>query len=68
LNPTEYAPSWDFGRQVRAARIDGVHYARVRRAGGACLAVFQDPAVRFDHLEFGAVLLEWDGAKSVRIA
>jgi RES domain-containing protein len=67
-HPTDYAPSWDFGRRVRAARLDGVRYPSVRMAGGACLAVFQNHAVRFDRVDLGAVILEWDGAKSVRIA
>lgn len=67
-DPTDYAPSWGYGRPVRAAHLDGVHYRSVRRRGGRCLGVFRNQAAAFSRVEFGAVILEWDGAISRRIA
>jgi hypothetical protein len=67
LNPSDYAASWNFGRRVRKAQLDGVNYLSVRAPGGTCLAIFENRAVQFHHVEFGAVLLEWDGSRSRRI-
>jgi len=67
-DPSGYGPSWGYGRLARAAGLDGVHYRSVRRRGGRCLAVFQDRAARFSQVVFGAVVLEWDGSCSRRIA
>lgn len=67
-DPAGYGPSWGYGRLVRTAGLDGVHYRSVRLRGGRCLAVFHDDAARFSHVAFGAVVLEWDGAASGRIA
>ena len=53
---------------ARAASLDGVHHRSERRRGGRCLAVFQAGAAAFSHMEFGAVVLEWDGTVSRRIA
>jgi len=66
--PDDYAPSWAFGQRVRRAGLPGVHYRSVRRRGGRCLAVFENGALRFLRAEPGAVLLEWDGLRSVRLA
>jgi hypothetical protein len=65
---SDYGSSWGYGRLVRAAGLDGVHYRSVRKRGGRCLAVFENRAVRFARVEFGAVVLEWDGTASRRIA
>jgi len=67
-DPADYGPSWGYGRLARAAGLDGVHYRSVRKRGGRCLAVFQSRAARFSHVVFGAVVLEWDGSCSRRIA
>ena len=67
-HPTDYAPSWAFGERARAAGRAGVHYRSVRRTGGRCLAVFDNRAATFLRVEFGAVVLEWDGGGSHRIA
>nr|WP_320132545.1 RES family NAD+ phosphorylase [uncultured Holophaga sp.] len=67
-DPGSYAASWAYARKARAAGLPGVHYRSVRRRGGRCLAVFAAAAVRFLRQEWGAVVLEWDGEKSVRIA
>lgn len=67
-DPASYAPSWRFARLARAAALEGVHYRSVRRRGGRCLAVFENRTVRFLRVEFGAVVLEWDGGASRRIA
>jgi hypothetical protein len=67
-DPATYAPSWGYGRRARGAGADGVHYRSVRRRGGRCLGVFRPPAAIFLRVEFGAVILEWDGRVSVRFA
>lgn len=67
-DPASYAPSWRFARLARAAALEGVHYRSVRRRGGRCLAVFEPRTARFLRVEFGAVVLEWDGSASQRIA
>ncbi len=67
-SPTDYAPSWVYGLNARLAALDGVHYRSVRRKGGSCAAAFQESALHFIRVEFGAVLLEWDGEQSRRIA
>lgn len=67
-HPSDYAPSWAFGARVRASNLAGVHYRSVRREGGRCLAVFDARAAVFQRADFGAVVLEWDGAASRRIA
>lgn len=67
-DPGSYVASWAFARRVRAACFDGVHYRSVRRRGGRCLGVFTNPAAIFSRVEFGAVVLEWDGSVSRRIA
>ena len=67
-DPSNYAPSWSFGRLARAAGLAGVHYRSVRRRGGRCLALFENRAARFLRVEFGAVVLEWDGRGSRRVA
>ena len=66
--PAGYGPSWGYGRLARAAGLDGVHYRSVRLRGGRCLAVFRNQAAGFSHVAFGAVVLEWDGRASRRIA
>lgn len=66
--PEDYSASWAYGRQVRQAGLPGVHYRSVRKRGGRCLAVFEKRPVRFLRFEFGAVILEWDGMRSARIA
>ena len=63
-----HAASWAYARNVRAACLDGVHYRSIRRRGGRCLGVFTNPAATFSRVEFGAVVLEWDGSASRRIA
>ena len=65
--PEDYGPSWAYGANARAAGLAGVHYRSVRRKAGLCLAVFEDAAAVFLRVEFGAVILEWDGAVSRRI-
>lgn len=67
-DPVDYAPSWSYGRRARAAGLEGVHFRSVRRRGGRCLAVFTNRAARFLRVEDGAVVLEWDGTTSRRIA
>ena len=67
-DPVSYVASWAYARHVRAACLDGVHYRSVRRRGGRCLGVFVGPVATFSRVEFGAVVLEWDGATSRRIA
>ena len=65
---TDYSASWGFARQVRAANLAGVRFLSARRRGGVCLAVFDHVMVEFKRVEFGAVVLEWDGARVQRIA
>jgi len=67
-NPSDYAASWAFGRRARAAGFPGIHYRSVRKRGGRCLAVFEQAVVRFLRFELGAVILEWDGRASKRMA
>jgi hypothetical protein len=67
-DPSNYAPSWGYGRRARAQGLQGVHYRSVRNRRGRCLAIFEERAVRFLRIQFGAVLLEWDGTVSRRIA
>jgi hypothetical protein len=67
-DPEDYGPSWGFGRRARAASLDGIRYLSARRAEACCLAVFQARAARFRRTEPGAILLEWDGIRSRRIA
>jgi hypothetical protein len=64
----DYGPSWAFGRRVLTAELAGVHYRSVRSKGGHCLAVLKNQAITFLRVEFGAVVLEWDGFASHRIA
>ena len=66
--PDDLAPSWAFGNHARALGLAGVHYRSVRRRGGRCLAVFDGRKVVLLRAELGAVVLEWDGAVSRRIA
>ncbi len=66
--PDDYGPSWAYGLRARADGWDGVHFRSVRHRGGWCLAVFQERAVRFQEALWGAIVLAWDGARSVRIA
>lgn len=67
-DPVSYTASWAYSRCIRAACLDGVHYRSVRKRGGRCLGVFVSPAATFSRVEFGAVVLEWDGSASRRIA
>lgn len=67
-DPISYAASWACARLIRAACLDGVHYRSVRRRGGRCLGVFTTSAATFSRAELGAVVLEWDGSTSRRIA
>lgn len=67
-DPGDYGPSWAFGARARSGGLDGVHYGSARREDARCLAVFQARAVRYRRTEAGAVLLEWDGTTSRRIA
>lgn len=66
--PGDYGPSWAYGLRVHAANLAGVHYRSVRNRGGRCLALFKGQAVTFLRAELGAVVLEWDGLASHRIA
>ena len=66
--PADYAPSWDYGRRVRELGLAGVHYRSVRRRGGRCLAVYDGRRVALLKAEMGAVILEWNGTASIRIA
>jgi hypothetical protein len=66
--PSNYSPSWAHGRKVRALGLDGVHFRSVRQAGGLCLALFEERALTFSRVEFGAVVLEWNGTNSTRLA
>lgn len=68
MRADDYGPSWTFGRKVRAAGLDGIRYPSVRALPGTCLAVLEERAVRFDRVEFGAIVLEWDGSHSNRMA
>lgn len=68
LHPSDYGPSWAFGREVRLARLDGVRFPSVRQPSGLCLAVFEPRAVTFRQAELGAVVLAWNGTASTRIA
>ena len=68
LHPSDYGPSWAFGRQVRQARLEGVHFPSVRQPSGLCLAVFEHRAVTFRQMVLGAVVLAWNGTASTRIA
>ena len=67
-NPSDYSASWAFGRRARATGFPGIHYRSVRKRGGRCLGVFEQTAVRFLRFELGAVILEWDGQASRRMA
>ena len=67
-DPSSHGPSWGYSRLARTAGLDGVHYRSARRRGGRCLAVFRNRAAAFSHVEYGAVVLEWDGTVSRRIA
>lgn len=67
-DPLDYSPSWSYGRRARAAGLEGVHFRSVRRRGGRCLAVFENRTIRFLRWGDGAVVLEWDGTTSQRIA
>ena len=67
-DPLDYSSSWSYGRRARAAGLEGVHFRSVRRRGGRCLAVFENRTTRFLRFEYGAVVLEWDGTTSQRIA
>jgi len=67
-NPSDYSASWAFGRRAREGGFPGVHYRSVRKRGGRCLAVFEQTVVRFLRFELGAVILEWDGQASRRMA
>ena len=64
--PEDYGPSWVFGDRTRRAGLDGVHYRSVRHPGGRCCAVYVDRAASFLRVDFGAVILEWDGTRSQR--
>lgn len=66
--PDDYGPSWAYGRRVHAAKLAGIQYRSVRNRGGRCLAIFRRQAVSFLRVEFGAVVLEWDGVASHRVA
>jgi hypothetical protein len=66
--PEDYSASWEYGRKARRDGFPGVHYRSVRKRGGRCLAVFEKRAIRFLRHEFGAVILEWNGIRSVRVA
>lgn len=66
--PADYAPSWAYGSRIRGLGLAGVHYRSVRRRGGRCLAVFDGRWVALLRAEMGAVVLEWDGTASHRIA
>lgn len=63
-DPFTYAPSWAYGRQVRAEHLPGIHARSVRRRGGRCLAIFQPQPLRRPRPEGGVVILEWDGTTS----
>ena len=67
-HPSEYGPSWAFGSRARAAGLAGVQYRSVRSKDGRCLAVFENRALAFLRVDFGAVVLAWDGVTSHRIA
>ncbi|MGH7709101.1 MAG: RES family NAD+ phosphorylase, partial [Vulcanimicrobiaceae bacterium] len=41
LDPGDYSASWAFAKHVRAAHLQGVRYASVRRAGGTCVAIYR---------------------------
>ena len=60
LDPDDYAPSQAFATGLREAGSTGVHYPSVRRAGGACVAIFRPSAVGLPvqtrHLKY-----HWDG-------
>lgn len=64
LDPDDYAASQAFAVALREVGSTGVHYPSVRRAGGACVAVFRPSAVGIPvqtrHLKY-----HWDGS-SVR--
>ncbi len=67
-DPDDYGPSWGFGTRAREGGLDGILYRSARRTGGRCLAVFNEGAVTFLRAETGAVVLEWDGDQSRRLA
>jgi RES domain-containing protein len=67
-DPGDYGPSWAFGARARQEGLDGVHYPSARREEARCLAVFRAGSARLRRTEAGAILLEWDGARSRRIA
>lgn len=61
LDPDNYAAGQALAARLREAGGTGVHYPSVRRAGGACVAVFRPNAVgvpvQTRHLKY-----HWDGA------
>ncbi len=60
LDPNDYTASQAFARALRDLGSTGVHYPSVRRAAGACVAVFRPSAVGIPvqtrHLKY-----HWDG-------
>lgn len=61
LDPDSYAASQPFGRALREAGSNGIHFPSVRRAGGRCVGAFRPRAVglpaQTKHLTY-----HWDGS------
>ena len=51
LDPSSYAISRTYARELREAGANGVVYPSVRRAGGECIGAFRPRAVRLPHQE-----------------
>jgi hypothetical protein len=60
LKPDSYADSQVFGRELRKAGLDGIHYPSVRYQGGECAAAFRprllSPCLQTKHLAY-----PWNG-------
>ncbi len=60
LDPDSYAANQPFGRTLREAGSNGIHFPSVRRSGGECVAAFRPKAVgvpvQSRHLQY-----HWDG-------
>jgi RES domain-containing protein len=64
-DPSRYAVAQAWGAHHRASGADGVVYDSVRRAGGACVALFR-PRCITECTQGEQLAYEWDGARFTR--
>lgn len=65
-DPAQYAPSQQFGAQIRASGAWGILYPSVRQQGGECIAALRPPAVSLP-VQSKLLAYHWNGKRICKV-